>query len=1461
MGKIGFSKNLQGVSLHVPDIPRRIMIASVIVALYSVGFYYCFQTAGEPFRLYEEAKENRTAAMFKQRREKGTSSLNTTDSDDEAVLIPSWWAPNAWAGAAMFLIITSHVLFHLMCHWKVWFRALTTFKTTDEMREGVFVQAVPPTHRGRSALCKVGHSAYSGRLTFEFQRQLYEFFDCEEVEKNPDEDCVPGDYGEVRLIKCPVSLNVHEYLSSRGMKNEEQAHDLLTHFGKNVLDIPMPTFASCLGEQLLRPMCVFQVFVSILWLMDDYLSYVLMNIMFIMMLESTSVFQKIKTLRTLNNMCSKPFGVQVYRGGAWEEVSTQELLPGDLMQVYAPPKQHGVKMAKVGQPAQPDPNQGEALDVAPVDCVILRGTAVASEASLTGESVPQMKDELPSDADRPLDINVQDRVHVVFSGTTIINAQDSPESGRLPDIPKTPQGGCLAYVLRTGFNSSQGELLQMIEYSVDKVSADSKEVALCLLILLGFAICSASYVLVKGLEKGDRTADQLLLKCVIILSAVVPRELPMQMAMAVNTALMALMKVGVFCTEPFRVPLAGKLSHCLFDKTGTLTTDTLIPCGIVAHSTEKKAPERQAVVKATPEATMVLVGCHSLVDVKDVGIVGDPIELAAVKGVDWRYEGAKATAYAGNFEPHEKALQQLKDELAKIDVNDPNKDTKKKEKNAAIEKVETEFKAAKAKAAKAQLASVHILQRFHFASKLQRMSAVAQVESRGGGLKNGRYSLVKGSPEIIKTLVKPSALPSWYEDCYISMAEEGMRVLALAYKPLETSGQISREFAEKDLQFAGFIAFSCKSRSDTKLVIQTLKESNHHVAMVTGDGPLTALHVAKEVAICPDERECLLLKASDLVEGSTEPRKVEWVVAAGKNRGKPFKFDLTTMAELAKTYEFMTTEDALLAAVEQEPKFWDHADTFVVFARMSPQGKATVIRELQKDNKHILMCGDGGNDVGALKQADVGLALLGGYGNMNTSQELPQDTQDQLNDSAEEVLNEAVKLLDKRVKAVNTEKQQLMKTRQKELIAQQQEWLKQVLAEREARGEPVGVMAQVSALKEVTQRMQKELREYAQELNIKHGNAFDKKPEDPMEALMDSDAGGVPMVRPGDASIAAPFTSRSPSIKNSIDLVRQGRCTLLSSLQQMQVMMLNCIISAYTLSAISLEGSRSSERQMMGSSWLIMIASLAFSYATPIQKTCRVRPLQSVFHKAIFVSLLGQAAIHLFCMVYAVNMARETMAEGSAARLAGWVGPTLQEVSDFHKKQDLIRKGVLEKEVPDEELDWMAASLEMWTRPFLPNVMNTVVYLVETSQTVAVIVVNYKGQPWMKGVMENRPLFFSVVIMIGSIAFLSWEVMPQLNDMMHLSAFPDDSFRWQVMTLVMLSLVGTFIWDRICVAIFAPEIFGAMLDAAKATTFKNDVLPMIKGAGLVTAIFCLIASGNPIMWFGAYQLYRWQKTE
>merc|ERR1719433_585560 len=185
---------------------------------------------------------------------------------------------------------------------------------------------------------------------------------------------------------------------------------------------------------------------------------------------------------------------------------------------------------------------------------------------------------------------------------------------------------------------------------------------------------------------------------------------------------------------------------------------------------------------------------------------------------------------------------------------------------------------------------------------------------------------------------------------------------------------------------------------------------------------------------------------------------------------------------------------------------------------------------------------------------------------------------------------------------------------------------------------------------------------------------MDKKIKEMKEKLeSEGSAGGLPMVRPGDASIAAPFTSKAPSVKHCIDLIRQGRCTLLSALQQQQIMMLNCIINAYVLSALSLEGSRSSERQMMASHWLLTTAFLAFAYASPCDRMHPVRPLRSLFHPAVFVSMIGQAGIHLICMVVAVRMARACMDENSDERQAGWSGPALKDVSEFWRREKLKR--------------------------------------------------------------------------------------------------------------------------------------------------------------------------------------------
>ena len=202
------------------------------------------------------------------------------------------------------------------------------------------------------------------------------------------------------------------------------------------------------------------------------------------------------------------------------KISCSDLLPGDLIslrgkRVAAKPvaltsdaKKKADEDAK--KPGAKSPVQEQhGADIVPCDCLVLSGSAVVNESTLTGESVPLMKDAIKPDSKddelRNLTIDGRDRMHTLFSGTTIVsarstdfcNAKNPSATGNKADktesagFPKAPDDGCLCYVLRTGFNSSQGELVQLIEFSQEKVSADSKEVFVALFLLLIFALVAA----------------------------------------------------------------------------------------------------------------------------------------------------------------------------------------------------------------------------------------------------------------------------------------------------------------------------------------------------------------------------------------------------------------------------------------------------------------------------------------------------------------------------------------------------------------------------------------------------------------------------------------------------------------------------------------------------------------------------------------------------------------------------------------------------------------------------------------------------------------------------------------------------------------------------------------------------------------------------------------------------------
>ncbi len=931
--------------------------------------------------------------------------------------------------------------------------------------------------------------------------------------------------------------------------------------------------------------------------------------------------------------------------------------------------------------------------------------------------------------------------------------------------------------------------MRMMEFSSEQVTGDTKETLILLFILLVFALAASYNVYVEGVKDGKRSQYELILRCIMIITSVVPPDLPMQTAMAVNTALIALVRTSVYCTEPFRVPVAGKIDSCLFDKTGTITSDRLVAEGVLSDLS--KNAELKQPVEASKNVSIVVGGCHALLEI-DGKMFGDPLEKAALLGIKWKYDPTSHTA-------------------------SPKMDDEIKRTWDGVNKT-----------------SVKILARNHFASALQRMSVVADVKTDS---RVERWSLVKGSPEMIKTLLR--TVPQGYDAAYRSLAEQGMRVIALAHKPLDETesarvgsqtSPFTRDEAESDLVFDGFFAFACKVRADSAEIIHALKSSSNNVMMATGDATLTALHVGNDVGIASGGLDGALVLALD------SSRTLEWQSARADENGKSIKiipYETTSIPELADKYSLCVTGKSLNAALTAPGTLWDNLDQVSIYARMSPDDKERVLKRLKTQGKHTLMCGDGANDVGALKQAHVGVALLSGFGSANTKK---QEGAAAAITTETETFAEKMARVREQAEKMKAEKAKEKAAQQKdrvELQALQTQWYEEELKAREEAGEK---WAQFNAMKSATQRMITEAkrRQAARSKVAGTGQSLQQV----FQELEETD-GEVPKVKLGDASMAAPFTSRAPSIKATADIIRQGRCTLVSAIQMQQVLMLSCLISAYSLSVLYLDGVRNSENQMIASGSALTVAGLAFSYATPVHTLSKVRPLRSIFHPANFLSLAGQLVIHLAAMIYAVHLVKSTTGEELAFPTAEKVAMVSQEV----------------KAAANE------TQRSFWEQgpPFEPCLLNTVVFLVDTVQRVCVMLVNYKGRPFMLGAIENKALLGSMASMAIGAFVCAFEVIPWLNNKLQLVSMPDDMFRYKVLGILAGSVIGTVGWDQLMLLIFARDIlFASYRDTITAMPTVLDLIPMLRRGVIWTflLIWYIQTEGNVFILVGAIQAYR-----
>lgn len=142
---------------------------------------------------------------------------------------------------------------------------------------------------------------------------------------------------------------------------------------------------------------------------------------------------------------------------------------------------------------------------------------------------------------------------------------------------------------------------------------------------------------------------------------------------------------------------------------------------------------------------------------------------------------------------------------------------------------------------------------------------------------------------------------------------------------------------------------------------------------------------------------------------------------------------------------------------------------------------------------------------------------------------------------------------------------------------------------------------------------------------------------------------------------------------------------------------------------------------------------LFLSRAEPTKKLSHERPPQGVFCTSVLVSMLGQFIIHMLFLAISLQMAQPYV---------DYADPSMH---------------------PDGK--------------FNPNVINSIMFLVSSTMQVTTFVANYRGQPFMENLSENKLLYRSALVSYALLGMASWEIFPWINDVLELVPLPNEEVR------------------------------------------------------------------------------------
>lgn len=568
---------------------------------------------------------------------------------------------------------------------------------------------------------------------------------------------------------------------------------------------------------------------------------------------------------------------RVYRDGQYREISAHELVPGDIVWL-------------------------EAGNLVPADGRLLESRNLrVQESALTGEAAPVDKETaaLPK-----TDLPLGDRHNMVYLGTTVIYGR-----GR-------------AVVTETGMNTELGRIAHLVQ-SVEETTTPLQQRLdqfgqKLVLAVLGLT----AVIFVMGLLRGE-PLQLMFLTAVSIAVGVVPEGLPAIVTIALAIGAQRMLQRQALIRKLPAVETLGSVTVICSDKTGTLTENRMTVSVLQVadghwrldeissdHRLTDSSPQPptegvidphpDGIIRRSSPALNLLLTASTLCNDAVIAVnenctaspSGDPTEIALVVAAN--QAGLSKSSLEAAFP-----------RIAEIPFDSDRK----------------------------RMTTVHVL------------TDQSLLNGKLNLLKMPYITFTKGAVnDLLKIAhhvwVNDEAKPldeCWRDRIMVAnqeMAQYGMRVLGIAFRPLETlPTPVSADTVEQELLFVGLVGLNDPARPEVKQAVHTCKAAGIRPVLITGDQPLTGQHLAQELGIA-ENQPCL------------------------------------TGAHLEQL--------SLEQVVEQ-------VESVSVYARVSPEQKLKIVQALQQRGHIVAMTGDGVNDAPALRQADIGVAM--GIGGTDVAQE------------------------------------------------------------------------------------------------------------------------------------------------------------------------------------------------------------------------------------------------------------------------------------------------------------------------------------------------------------------------------------------------------------------------------------------------------------------------------------------